>query len=73
MANWKETTAYVFKNGVWQKALVYNCLNNKWSPAEFKVYSATSHEEEPNEYGTTAIISNYTTEQNNYGTTVVIG
>ena len=43
MANWKETTAYIFKNGRWQKVFVYNRTNNKWSNAEFKVYSAVAN------------------------------
>ena len=43
MTNWKETTAYIFKNGAWQKVLAYNRANNKWGNAEFKIYSADAN------------------------------
>lgn len=73
---WRQVIPYIYLNGQWVKYEDTRLYNGGWKKATWRIYSDASategYEEEPNAYGTTAIISNYTTEQNSYGTTVVI-
>lgn len=67
-----EAKPYVYAGGAWKLADEKIWLG-EWKEGVFHVLRAAGAiEEEPNTYGTTAIISNYTTEQNSHGTTVVI-
>lgn len=67
-----EAKPYVYTGGTWKLADEKIWLG-EWKEGVFHVLRAAGViEEEPNTYGTTAIISNYTTEQNSHGTTVVI-
>lgn len=67
-----EAKPYIYIGGAWKLADEKIWLS-EWKEGVFHVLRAAGAiEEEQNAYGTTAIISNYTTEQNSHGTTVVI-
>lgn len=73
---WRQVIPYIYLNGQWVKYEDTRLYNNGWKKATWRIYSDAEvevFEEEQNTYGTTGIISNYTTEQNSHGTTVVIG